>query len=64
MWNYDLEAAQVLLEPFRHQSAWHAAAFAECAVLRTVLTGRKSDETRTKALFAHSVILNRYFTLF
>ena len=43
MWNYDLRAAAVLLEPWQSSSLWHAAAAAEAFVLRTILTGRKSD---------------------
>ena len=43
MWNYDLQAAAVLLEPWQNSSLWHAGAAAECFVLRTILTGRKSD---------------------
>lgn len=43
MWNYDLQAAAVLLEPWQNSSLWHAGAAAECSVLRTILTGRKND---------------------
>eukprot|EP00438_Fugacium_kawagutii_P016823 Skav203782 [mRNA] locus=scaffold206:380976:381650:+ [translate_table: standard] len=43
MWNYDLQAAAVLLEPWQLSSLWHAGAAAECLVLRTILTGRKQD---------------------
>ena len=43
MWNYDLEAAAVLVEPWQNSTLWHAGAAAECSVLRTILTGRKSD---------------------
>ena len=47
MWNYDLQAARVLLDPWRATVLWHAAAYAECSLLRTILTGRKSDALAT-----------------
>ena len=47
MWNYDLEAASVLLEPWQKSSLWHASGAAECLMLRTILTGRKSDAMAT-----------------
>eukprot|EP00931_Biecheleriopsis_adriatica_P053544 TRINITY_DN31360_c0_g1_i1.p1 TRINITY_DN31360_c0_g1~~TRINITY_DN31360_c0_g1_i1.p1 ORF type:complete len:793 (+),score=162.47 TRINITY_DN31360_c0_g1_i1:318-2381(+) len=47
MWNYDLEAARVLLEPWKSSVLWHAGAIAECSVLRTVLTGKKSEALAT-----------------
>jgi len=50
MWNYDLEAAHVLLHPWRSSVIWHATAYAECSLLRTVLTGRKSDALATLEL--------------
>eukprot|EP00927_Polykrikos_kofoidii_P036810 TRINITY_DN31051_c0_g3_i2.p1 TRINITY_DN31051_c0_g3~~TRINITY_DN31051_c0_g3_i2.p1 ORF type:complete len:678 (-),score=108.57 TRINITY_DN31051_c0_g3_i2:209-2122(-) len=43
MWNYELQRARMLLEPFRGTSAWHASAYAECAALRVVLTGRRCE---------------------
>jgi len=43
MWNYKLDAARQLLEPWRRTEPWHACAYAECAALRVVLTGRRSE---------------------
>lgn len=43
MWNYDLDSAQQLLEPWRSSCVWHAGAYAECKALRVVLTGKRSE---------------------
>jgi len=43
MWNYKLDLAKNLLEPYRTKIVWHACAYAECATMRVVLTGRRSD---------------------
>jgi len=43
MWNYNIEEAKRLLEPWRHTVFWHAGAYAECIVLRVVLTGQRSE---------------------
>jgi len=45
MWRYDLGRAESLLEKRRHTSAWYAAAFAECSMLRTSVTGLHDDAT-------------------
>lgn len=50
MWNYDLDAARVLLQPWRSISLWHAGAYAECSALRAVLTGTKSEALATLEL--------------
>ena len=50
MWNYDLEAASVLLAPWQSSNLWHASGAAECFMLRTILTGRKSDALSTLEL--------------
>ena len=57
MWNYDLEAASVLLDPWRTSILWHAAAHAECSLLRTILTGRKSDALATLELIKAAELL-------
>mmetsp|Transcript_28779 Transcript_28779/g.67705 ORF Transcript_28779/g.67705 Transcript_28779/m.67705 type:complete len:737 (-) Transcript_28779:58-2268(-) len=57
MWNYDLEAACVLLDPWRSSVLWHAAAYAECSLLRTILTGRKSDAIATLELIKAAELL-------
>ena len=57
MWNYDLEAACVLLDPWRSSLLWHAAAYAECSLLRTILTGRKSDAIATLELIKAAELL-------
>ena len=61
MWNYDLEAAHVLLEPWRASILWHAAAYAECSLLRTVLTGRKSDALVTLELIKAAELMRDNF---
>jgi len=43
MWDYRLDAAKRILEPYRHSIVLHACAFAECSTLRVVLTGRKNE---------------------
>jgi len=43
MWDYDLQAAQALLEPHRRTNSWHACAYAECVTLKVVLTGFSGD---------------------
>jgi len=50
MWNYDLDAARALLEPWRSSVLWHAGAYAECSALRAGLTGRKSEALATLEL--------------
>mmetsp|Transcript_156147 Transcript_156147/g.500874 ORF Transcript_156147/g.500874 Transcript_156147/m.500874 type:complete len:907 (+) Transcript_156147:89-2809(+) len=43
IWNFDLTGAAALLEPFRRTQPWHAAAFAECAFMRVLVTARHED---------------------
>eukprot|EP00929_Paragymnodinium_shiwhaense_P103002 TRINITY_DN66274_c0_g3_i1.p1 TRINITY_DN66274_c0_g3~~TRINITY_DN66274_c0_g3_i1.p1 ORF type:complete len:643 (-),score=111.87 TRINITY_DN66274_c0_g3_i1:271-2199(-) len=43
MWDYQLSSARIMLEPWRRSSPWHAGAYAECAALRVVLTGKRSE---------------------
>jgi hypothetical protein len=43
MWDYKLDAARELLEPYRKTIVWHSCAYAECSAMRVVLTGRHSD---------------------
>eukprot|EP00928_Gymnodinium_smaydae_P037469 TRINITY_DN26001_c0_g1_i1.p1 TRINITY_DN26001_c0_g1~~TRINITY_DN26001_c0_g1_i1.p1 ORF type:complete len:624 (+),score=139.52 TRINITY_DN26001_c0_g1_i1:158-1873(+) len=43
MWRYKLDEARQVLEPFRKTSPWHACAYAECAALSVVITGRRSE---------------------
>jgi len=50
MWNYNLEGAQQLLEPWRSSSVWHAGAYAECRALGVVVTGRHKDALATLEL--------------
>jgi len=50
MWNYDLDGARELLAPWRSSSCWHAGAYAECAALRVVLTGRRCEAASTLEL--------------
>mmetsp|Transcript_141558 Transcript_141558/g.359575 ORF Transcript_141558/g.359575 Transcript_141558/m.359575 type:complete len:887 (-) Transcript_141558:50-2710(-) len=50
MWNYELDRARVALEPFRTSTPWHASAFAECLVLRVMITGRHSEAHRALEL--------------
>lgn len=54
MWDYKLDQAQRILEPYRTTIVWHACAYAECACMRVVLTGRRSDAVATLELVRHA----------